>query len=46
VLAGKNRAELRIKYFSSVKISTQVLISVWKIGPRIGVTALSSTDFS
>jgi hypothetical protein len=40
---GKSDAELHKKYFCTIKFSTQVLISVWKIGSRQGLTSLSST---
>jgi hypothetical protein len=41
-----NHAELEEKYFCKIKFSTQVLISVWKIGARKWLTALSSTACS
>jgi hypothetical protein len=39
-------AELDEQYFCEIKFSTQVLISVWKIGSRSQLTALSSTACS
>jgi hypothetical protein len=43
---GTHRAEPNEKYFCQIKFSTQVLISVWKIGSRSLLTALSSTACS
>jgi hypothetical protein len=44
--AGKRWAELREKYFWTIKFSTQLLISVWKIGPHCQLTSLPSTPCS
>jgi hypothetical protein len=41
-LRGTHHAELAEKYFCQIKFSTHVLISVWKIGSRSLLTALSS----
>jgi hypothetical protein len=43
---GTRDAELREKYFSKIKFSTQVLISMWKMGSHSRLTALSSTACS
>src|SRR5260370_28210748 len=43
---GKTRAEAREKYFSYVKISTQMLISMWKSLVRAPLTSHPSTLFS
>jgi len=43
---GTNYAELDKIYFCTVKFSTQVLISVWKIGSPCPLTSLSSTRCS
>src|SRR5712692_5652029 len=43
---GKTRAEAREKYFCYVKISTQMLISMWKSLVRAPLTSHPSTLFS
>jgi hypothetical protein len=40
---GKSGAELQEKYFWAIKFSTQLLISVWKLGRWCELTSLSST---
>jgi len=40
---GKSDAEPYKKYFCTIKFSTQLLISVWKIWSRQELTSLSST---
>jgi hypothetical protein len=40
---GKTRAEVRVKYFFSIKISTRMLISLWKSTIRAPLTSHSST---
>lgn len=39
---SKRRAELAKRYFTTMKISTQVLISVWKMKPAHVLTSLPS----
>lgn len=46
LVAGKPRAELQEKYFCGIKISTQMLISLWKSSCRALLTSYSSTLFS
>src|SRR5215467_12600171 len=43
---SKLSTEIRKHCFSTVKFSTQVLISLWKSGLRRNVTSDSSTSFS
>jgi hypothetical protein len=43
---GKTRAEVRKKYFRRIKISTQMLISLWKSPVRAPLTCRPSTLFS
>ncbi len=38
IRVSKTRAESLRKYFCSVKFSTQVLISMWKSAPSLGLT--------
>jgi hypothetical protein len=45
-VAGKSWAELQEKYFCTIKFSTQLLISVWKIGAHWQLTSLASTSCS
>jgi hypothetical protein len=43
---GKPRAEVQEKYFCSIKISTQMLISLWKLRDHAPLTSRLSTLFS
>jgi hypothetical protein len=43
---GKPRAELHEEYFCGIKISTQVLISLWKSTACAALTSHDSTLFS
>jgi hypothetical protein len=43
---GKTRAEAREKHYCCVKISTQMLISMWKSLVRAALTSHPSTLFS
>ena len=43
---GKRRAELRVKYFCAIKISTSLLIRLWKSAIRSPLTSRPSTLFS
>ena len=43
---SKTKAEFHEKYFWGIKISTQVLISLWKSLARAELTSHSSTSFT